>query len=133
MIWLQKVSDELFSTYESQVYDYKNDFILPYLDDLLVFSKKVSSYIKHLTIKDRRLEKHKFKIMAEKCKKFRRKARYWGRIVTGDWYWMDPNIKAVKDLLKKKAKTLGDARRLLEMVGYYTKYKPKSDKTADPL
>ena len=125
MIWLQKVSDELFSTYESQVYDYKDDFILPYLDDLLVFSKKVSSYIKHLTIKDRRLEKHKFKIMAEKCKKFRRKARYWGRIVY--------NIKAVKDLLKKKPKTLGDARRLLEMVGYYTKYKPKSDKTADPL
>ena len=46
-----------------------------------------------------------------------------GRIVAADDYRLNPNnIKAVKDLVRKKPKTLGDVRSLLGMIGYFRKY-----------
>ena len=60
--------------------------------------------------------------------------RYLGRIVAADSYKLDPNnIKAVKDLVRQKPKTLGDGKRFLGMKGYLRKYIPNFSKTAEPL
>ena len=60
--------------------------------------------------------------------------RYLGRVVAADGYRLNPkNIRAVKDLVRQKPKTLGYARRLLGMIGYFRKYIPNFSKTAEPL
>ena len=60
--------------------------------------------------------------------------RYLGRIVAADGYRLNPNnIKAVKDLVRQKPKSLGDVRRLLGMIEYFRKYIPNFSKTAEPL
>lgn len=60
--------------------------------------------------------------------------RYIGRIVPTDCYKFDrKNVKALTDLVKRKTKTAGDVRRVLEMVVYLIRYIPGFSKTADPL
>ena len=109
-------------------------FIIPCLDDLLVFSRDFSSHIKHLRLTLQRLKKYGLKIKAKKCKLFRRQVRYLGRIVAADGYKLHPNnIKAVNDLVRQKRKTLGDVRRLLGVIGYFRKYIPNFSKTAEPF
>ena len=52
------------------------------------------------------------KIKARKCHLFSRQVRYFGRIVAADGYMLDPNnIKAVKDLVRQKPKTLGGCNK----------------------
>ena len=46
--------------------------------------------------------------------------RYIGKVFAAGGYRLDPNnIKAVKDLLRKKPENLGNVRRLLGMTGYF--------------
>ena len=71
------------------------------------------------------------KIKAKKCQLFRRQVQYLGRIVAAVGYRLNANnIKAVKDLVIQKSKTLGDIRRLLGIVRYSRKYIPNFNKTA---
>ena len=80
------------------------------------------------------LRKDGVKIKAKKCQLFRRQVWYLGRIAVTDGYRLDPNnIKAVKDLVRQRPKTLGDVRRLLGMIGYFRKYIPNFSKVAEPL
>ena len=119
---------------EQSFQDYRDHFLVPYLDDLLVFSSDFSAHLKHLQLTLQRRTKYYVNIKAGKCHLFKRQVRYLGRIVAADSYRLDPNnIKAVKDLLRQKPKTLGDGKRLLGMKGYLRKYIPNFSKTAEPL
>ena len=106
--------------------DYMDYFVVPYLDNLLVFSSDFNRHPKHLQLTLPRLRKFGMKIKAKKCQLFRQQVRYLGMIVATDGYGLDPNkIKAVKDLVRQTPKTLGDVRRLLGMIGNFRKYIPK--------
>ena len=60
--------------------------------------------------------------------------RYLCRIVAADGCRLDlNNIRAVKDLVRKKQKSLGDLRRLLGMIGCFRKKIPNFSKTVEPL
>ena len=119
---------------EQSFQDYRDHCVLPYFDDLLVFSGDFSSHLKHLQLTLQRLRKYGVKVKAKKWQLFRRQVRYLGRMVAVDGYRLDPNnIKAVTDLVRQKPKTLGDVRRLLGMIGYFRKYIPNFSKTAEPL
>ena len=60
--------------------------------------------------------------------------RYIGKVFAAGGYRLDPdNIKAVKDLLRKKPENLGNVRRLLGMTGYFKKYISSFSKNAEPL
>ena len=114
--------------------DYRDQFIVPYLDDLLVFSKNFDDHLKHLELTLQRLRKYGVKLKTRKCQLFRREVRYLGRIVSAERYRLDPkNIEAVTSMLKQKPKNLGDVRRMLGMVGYFRKYIPNFSVKAEPL
>ena len=92
---------------EQSFHDYKDHFVVPYLD-LLVLSSHFSNHLKHLQLTLQRLRKYGVKIKTKKCQLFRRQVQYLGKIVAADGYRLDPNnIKAVKDLLRQKPKTWG--------------------------
>ena len=114
--------------------DYRDRFLVTYLDDLLVFSSDFNSHLKHLQLTIQSLRKYGLKIKAKKCQLFRRQVQYLGRIVAADGYRLNSNnIKAAKDLVRQKPKTLLDVRRLLGMVGYFRKHIPNFSKTSESL
>ena len=86
---------------EQYFQDYRDDFIVPYIDDLLVYSKDYNSHVEHLRLTFQRLQHHGVKI---KPKKFQ---VYLGRIVAADGYRLDPkSIQSETELVKQKPKTL---------------------------
>ena len=56
--------------------DYREDFIAPYIDDLLVYSKDFNSHVEHLWLSLQRLQQHGVKIKGKKCQSFKKEVRY---------------------------------------------------------
>ena len=112
--------------------DYRDYFIVSYIDELLVYSKDFNGHVKHLRLNLQIPQQHGVKIKAKKYQLFKQEVRNLYRIVTADGYRLDPNnIQSVTELAKTQ--TLGELRRLLGMVGYFRKYIANFSKKAAPL
>ena len=119
---------------EQYFQDYRDQFVVPYLDDLLVFPKNFDDHLKDLELTFQRLQKYGGKLKTRKCQLFQHEVRHLGRIVSTEGYRLDPkNIEEVRSMLKQKPKNLGDVRRMLGMVGYFRKYIPNFSVKAEPL
>ena len=70
--------------------DFRNNFAVPYLDDLLIFSKSFDEHLQHFQQVLQRLKKHVIKINTSKCKFFQREVSYLGRLVSAKGYTVDP-------------------------------------------
>ena len=75
---------------ESCLEDFRDQFALPYLDDVLVYSKNFSDHLNHLRRVLRRLRLRGVKLKASKCNLFRKKVHFLGHIVTAEGYQLDP-------------------------------------------
>ena len=114
--------------------DYRDDFIVPHIDDFWVHSKDFNSHVEHLRLTLQRLQQHGVKIKAKKCQLFKKEIRYLGRIVAADGYRLDPkNIQSVTELVKQNPKRLGEVRRLVGIFGYLRKCIANFSKKASPL
>ena len=112
----------------------RDEFVLPYLDDLLVFSGTFDQHVEHLRKVFRRLRSHGIKLKARKCEVFKQEVHYLGRLITPDGYKMDPdNISAVADLANRPPTTIGDLRKLLGFLGYFRRFIQNFAQIANPL
>ena len=119
---------------ENILRDLRDEIVIPYLDDLIVFSKSFDEHIVHVRTVLQRLREHGIKLKAKKCDLFKREVRFLGRKVSGDGYQMDDsNIKAITSLLDETPKTVGDVRKVLGLLSYYRRSIPSFAKTAKPL
>ena len=95
---------------------------IPYIDDVLVYSK---SFDDHLADVDRvlqRLGEHGIKLNPEKCVWFKREVKYLGHVLSKDGYRIDSASTEVLEKLKEPPKTVGDVRSLLGFIGYYRSF-----------
>ena len=112
----------------------RDNICVPYLDDVIVFSKTFDEHVENLRTVLRRLRSHGIKLKAKKCKLFQREVNYLGRVVSADGYRVDPsNTKAVLALKETRPKTVGDVRKLLGLLGYYRRYIQDFSRIAQPL
>ena len=112
----------------------RDDICIPYLDDVIVFSRTFEEHVEHVRTVIRRLRQHGVKLKAKKCKLFKREVHCLGRIVSEQGYKMDPsNIQAVLSLREKQPRTVGEVRQLLGLLGYYRRYIPDFARLARPL
>ena len=87
--------------------EYRDDFAIPYLDDLLVYSGSFEDHLKHVRLVLQRLKKYGIKIKASKCQLFKREISYLGRVISADGYTIDPkNVNAVLGKLKNQMDNL---------------------------
>lgn len=114
--------------------DYRDQFVVPYLDDLLVYSSSFSEHIQHLRLVLRRLKDYGVKIKAKKCQFFKREVLYLGRLISAEGYRPDPSsVAAVAKQVRNVPKTVTELRRLLGLLGYFRKSIPNFSKKATPL
>ena len=103
---------------ENCLFDIRDEFAFPYLDDVIVFSEDFQSHLDHLRIVFRRLKEKGIKINLAKCKFFQKEVNFLGRVITEDGYQIDSNnISAVKSLATKPPQNIHELRHLLGLLG----------------
>ena len=101
----------------------RDDICIPYLDDVIIFSKTFDKHVEHVCQVLLRLRTNGTKIKPDKCKFFEREVHHLGQIVSGTEYRLDPErIKAVNALKDTVPRTIGDVRQLLGLLWYYRRY-----------
>ena len=114
-------------------WEYRDNFAVPYLDDLLVYSGSFGDHRKHIRFVLQRLEKYGIKIKASKCQLFKRKIFYLGRVISADGYTMDPkNVDVALGKLKKKPNNITELRSLPSLVGYFPRAIPNFSQIVKP-
>ena len=93
---------------------------IPYLDDIIVFSRSFKEHVEHLRTVLQILRKHGAKLKPRKCSLFKREVQFLGTVVSGDGYQMDPGcVRAVEKLKEQIPKTVGEVRQLAGILSYY--------------
>ena len=107
---------------------------MPYLDDVLVFSKTFEDHVSDVRRELRRLREHGIKLKPRKCDLFKAEVRYLGRIVSAEGNRMDSaDTAAVRALKDKQPGTVGKLRAILGLLSYYRQYIKDFSRIACPL
>ena len=71
---------------EDTLREYRDKFVAPYLDDVIVFSQSLDEHITHVEkVLDKFIEKG-LKIGLDKCNFFKQEVKFLGRIVNSEGY-----------------------------------------------
>jgi len=107
---------------------------IPYLDDIIVFSRTFEGHVEHLRTVLRKLREHGVKLKPRKCSLFKREVQFLGRVVSGDGYRMDPGcVKAIEKLKEVSPRTVGEVRQLAGVLSYYRRYIKNFARIAKPI
>ena len=119
---------------EETMAEYRDKFALPYLDDIIVYSKSFDEHLQHLTLVLRRLREKGLKLKLSKCEFFKQSVKFLGRIVSKDGYRMDDeNIRAAKELMNFVPKSISDVRHLLGLIGYHRRHVQDFSRRVKPI
>ena len=107
--------------------DLRDEVCIPYLNDIIVYSRTFDSHLDSLRRVIKRLREHGVKLKPRKCNMFRQEVNFLGRIIYPEGYKLDP--ESIKPILQ----TVGDVRRLLGLLGYYRRYIKNFSSITKPL
>jgi predicted aspartyl protease len=111
---------------------YLDDFVIVFLDDILIYSKTLEDHRKHVRIVLDLLRENKLWAKKSKCHFFQDHIQFLGHQI--DRHGMHMMEKKVDGILKwPSPKSLDDVRSYLGTVGYYRKFMQHFSQTAGPL
>jgi hypothetical protein len=112
--------------------DHLDDFVIVFLDDILIYSKSFDDHIRHVEKVLRLLRANKLYAKTSKCEFFKQKISFLGHVVTADGISMEESkLKAVMDW--PAPKDIQQLRAFLGLAGYYRKFVKSFSSLALPL
>jgi hypothetical protein len=121
-----------FSKFMAQLLNGYDEFSVPYLDDVAIFSNSWEDHIRHVDLVLKRIAAANLTIKPAKCKFAQNCVKYLGHMVGGGKRTpTEAKIQAVVDFPTPKNKT--QIRQFLGMSGYYARYIRQYAITAEPL
>lgn len=121
-----------FSKLMADVLNGCDEYAVPYIDDIAVFSKTWDEHLKHLDNVLSRVAKAKLTIKSSKCRFAQNHVKYLGHMVGGGY--RNPaelKVQCIKDFPRPDSKT--NVRAFLGLTGYYAHYIPHYSVIAAPL
>ena len=101
--------------------DLLDDYVIIYLDDILVFSKSLEEHEKHLREVLRRLREHKLYTREDKYTFYTDTIEYLGHIVSPEG--LKPNRRLVRAIVEfPRPETLKGLQSFLGLANYYRKF-----------
>ena len=102
-------------------HDFQDEFVIIFIDDILVYSRSKEDHERHLRAVLGRLREHKLFAKLSKCSFRHKSIGFLGYIVSDQGVSVDPeNIKSIRDW--PQAKNATEVRSFLGLVGYYRKF-----------
>jgi hypothetical protein len=109
-----------------------DQFVVVFIDDIIVYLKNMVEHDKHLQIVLQRLWEHQLYAMFSKCVLWIKEVPFLGHVVSPEGIMVDPD--KVKEVLKWKLPTsMFEVRSFLGLVGYYWRFILSFSKIAKPI
>ena len=107
---------------------------MPYLNDVIAFSKTFDDHVSDLRTVLQRLKQSGVKLKTSKCQLFKKEVCFFGRIVSSKGFQVDPKkVQPVLELAKQKLQLVGNASKYMGMLGHYRRYIKDFSKIAKPI
>jgi hypothetical protein len=111
---------------------YLDEFVIIFLDDILVYSKSFDEHLKHLECVLQTLRQHKLYAKSSKCEFSKNELSFLGHVINSDGIKMEPS--KVDAVVKwPQPKNIHDIRAFLGLAGYYRRFVKDFSKLASPL
>ena len=117
------IGPSAFTYVLSKVLDQCTEFVLNYLDDIMIFSKMWQGHLNHLEEVFECLQDADLKIKCSKCKFFKSQVHYLGFMIGTQGVQLLPEkITAIKAL--EPPKDIDELRQFLGLIGFYRNFIP---------
>ncbi|GBL64615.1 Retrovirus-related Pol polyprotein from transposon 297, partial [Araneus ventricosus] len=121
-----------FSKMMNEILEGCDEYAIPYLDDIAIFSQTWDEHLKHLQDVLERIKRAKLTIKPPKCKFAQDEVQYLGHIVGhGKRSPAELKVKAIQNFPIPTTKT--EIRAFLGLAGYYRQYIPMFSVITAPL
>ena len=112
--------------------DYLDQFVIVFIDDILVYSQSESEHEQHLRLVLQRLREHRLFAKFKKCEFWLSQVSFLGHIVSKEGIKVDPaKIEVVRDW--PRPKNAYEVRSFLRLAGYYRHFVEGFSKIATAL
>jgi hypothetical protein len=107
-------------------------FVVVFIDDILIYSKRKAEHAKHLRIVLQQLRDHKLYAKFSKCEFWLDSVKFLGHTISKDGISMDPSkVQEVMDW--KPLKSVHQIHSFLGLAGYYRRFIPDFSRIAKPM
>ncbi|KAJ9548163.1 LOW QUALITY PROTEIN: hypothetical protein OSB04_020706 [Centaurea solstitialis] len=111
---------------------YLDEFVIVFIDDILIYSKTVEEHDEHLRKVLEMLKREQLYAKFSKCEFWLKEVQFLGNIVTQEGIKVDPaKIEAIKDW--ESPKSPSEVRSFLGLAGYYRRFIEHFSAIATPL
>ena len=113
-------------------FEYMEDFMLFYVDDLLIYSEMAEEHLKHLKMVFQKFQESGLKLKLSKCTFFKSQIKYLGHLISSKGISLMPNkIQAIANL--KRPCNITQTKHILGLVSYYRQFLPILSETVRPI
>ncbi|XP_028074359.1 uncharacterized protein LOC114276745 [Camellia sinensis] len=111
---------------------YLDQFVVVFIDDILVYSRSEEEHEKHLRIVLQVLRDNKLYAKASKCEFWLKEVKFLGHVVSKNGILVDPTkVEAVLDW--RQPKTMSEINSFLGLASYYRRFIQDFSKLARPM
>ena len=109
-----------------------SDFVMAYLDDIIIFSQNEQEHLKHIEVIFKKLKKARLKLKKSKCNFFKNEIHYLGHLISFNRIQPLPDkLDSIRNMPKLRSPK--EIKQFLGLTFYYRKFFPQFSDMARPL